>query len=212
MTAKPQGPPGRNEIESLLAFWFDGDANDAASMQRQMRRWFESTPDEDREMAERFGALAVAAAAGACEGLAREPRGRLGLILLLDQLPRNLHRGRAEAFISDARALELCVSGMRLGLHVALTPLERIFFSMPLQHAESREIQKLSVETFAALATLPAPPPLAAALRDCAHYAVAHRDIVERFGRFPYRNRALGRTSTEAEIEFLASWGPGFGQ
>jgi uncharacterized protein (DUF924 family) len=212
MTAKPGSPLPHPDVEALLAFWLDVDTSDAAGMNERMRRWFSSTAEEDRELGQRFGALAREALSGALDGLAATPRGRLGLILLLDQLPRNLHRGRPEAFAGDSRALGLCLDGMDRGQDRALAPIGRIFFYMPLQHAEDRATQARSVATFTALAAEPAPPPLAAALRNCADYAVAHRDIVERFGRFPYRNRTLGRESTREELKFLAGGGPRFGQ
>ena len=212
MTAKPDNPLPHQGVEALLELWFDVDPNDTAGIDEQMRLWFSSSAAEDRELESRFGTLAGEAAAGALDSLAALPRGRLGLILLLDQLPRNLHRGRPAAFAGDFQALALCLDGLDRGLHAALAPMERIFFCMPLQHAEDRAIQARSVATFAALAAAPAPPPLAAALRKCADYAVAHRDIVLRFGRFPHRNRTLGRESTRAEIEFLASGGASFGQ
>ena len=212
MTAKPGTREREARIEALLERWFDVDVRDAAAMADAMRRWFSSTGDEDRDLERRFGALSREALSGSLDDLAAAPRGRLGLILLLDQLPRNLHRGRPEAFAGDSRALALSTDGLDRSQHLALSPVERIFFCMPLQHAEDRALQARAVETFTALAAEPAPPPLAAALRACADYAVAHRDIVERFGRFPYRNRTLGRESTRAELEFLAGGGPRFGQ
>jgi len=212
MTAKAERSVPHRGVEDLLAFWFDFDVGDAAAVNDRMRRWFSSTPAEDREIEDRFAALARDAADGALDALAALPRGRLGLILLLDQLPRNLYRRRPEAFAGDSRALALCTDGLDRGMDTALAAIERIFFCMPLQHAEDRAIQARSVAAFAALATLPAPAPLAAALRNCADYAVAHRDLVERFGRFPYRNRTLGRQSTPAELEFLAAGSATFGQ
>jgi uncharacterized protein (DUF924 family) len=212
MTAKSETSPQHARVEALLDFWFAVDSQDAGSMALQMRRWFSSTEDEDREIGLRFGGLAREAAAGVLDDLVASPRGRLGLILLLDQLPRNLHRGQPAAFAGDTQALLFCVTGMARGQHEALRPLERVFYCMPLQHVEDRRLQAFAVETFAALAALPAPPPLAAALRSCADYAVAHREIVERFGRFPHRNRILGRESTRAELEFLAAGGASFGQ
>jgi len=212
MTAKPDNQLSHPGVETLLGLWFDFDTSDAEAIDERMRRWFSSTADEDRELERRFGTLARDAADGALDTLAASPRGRLGLILLLDQLPRNLYRGRPEAFAGDGRALELSLDGMSRRQDAALTPIERVFFYMPLQHAEDRTIQTLAVTTFAALAAEPAPPPLTAALRNCADYAVAHRDIVERFGRFPHRNRSLGRESTREELEFLAAGGASFGQ
>jgi len=202
----------RAAIEALLGLWFGADPADAAALTRQRQRWFSSSAEDDRELKERFGPLAEAAAAGELDDLARTPRGRLALILLLDQLPRSLHRGTADAFAQDGKALELSIGGMRLGQVEKLEPIERAFYCMPLQHAEARDIQALSVATFAALAAEPAPEPLRAALRGFADYAVVHRDIIERFGRFPHRNKVLGREATDEEREFLESGGPSFGQ
>jgi uncharacterized protein (DUF924 family) len=200
------------EVEALLAFWFDVDTSDRDDLKRAMGRWFSSTSAEDVELARRFGALAADAARGLLDSLSDSARGRLALILLLDQLPRSLHRGTPAAFAQDGRALELCRTGIALGQAEALAPLERVFFCMPLQHAEAPGIQALAVETFEAIAASPGPGTLAAALGTFADYAVLHRNIVERFGRFPHRNRILGRESTPAELEFLESGGPSFGQ
>ena len=212
MTAKPEIPPEHEAVLALLDFWFDVDPGDKAALDDRMRRWFASTADEDRDLEARFGELAQQAADGALDDLAASARGRLALVLLLDQLPRNLHRGTPEAFAGDSQALDLCLSGLNAGLDETLSPVERIFYFMPLQHSEDLADQELAVEVFERLATAPAPPPLAAALRKCADYAVSHRDIVERFGRFPHRNRALGRKSTRAELEFLEAGGASFGQ
>lgn len=202
----------KRELNALLDDWFDVDATDAESLKARNKSWFASTPDQDAALAARYGDLARDAAAGLLDAEAATPRGRLALIILLDQFPRNLHRGTQAAFAGDPKALRHCLDGVREGMPAALEPLERIFFCMPMQHSESREIQALSVETFEQLAHTPAPTPLAAVLEGVADYARMHRDIVERFGRFPHRNRVLGRESTEEELEFLASGGPSFGQ
>lgn len=201
-----------DQVNALLEFWFDVDTSDAEALKRQTRRWFAGTGELDREIRARFGPLALAAAEGRLDGLADSPRGRLALIILLDQLPRSLHRGTPAAFAQDPKALALCLDGMKLGQLDALEPIQRVFFCMPLQHAESRQIQALAVETFRALAAADGPEALTAALEGFADYAVAHRDIIERFGRFPHRNRILGRPSTDAELAFLESGGPSFGQ
>jgi uncharacterized protein (DUF924 family) len=200
------------QIKAMLDFWFDVDPYDAAAMKAKSKKWFASTPAEDRELAAQFGSLAEAAAAGELDPLAMTAEGRLGLIILLDQFPRNLNRGTSAAFAQDPKALDLCISGMRHGDLETLPALQSVFFCMPLQHAESREMQALSVTIFENLATAEAPAPLAAALKNFADYAVMHRDIIERFGRFPHRNKVLGRQSTGAELEFLDSGGPSFGQ
>ena len=199
-------------IDALLDFWFDGYAVDADRLNLLKKLWFAATPDQDAELRERFGNLAEAASRGELDVWADTPRGRLALIVLLDQLPRSLHRGKRDAFAEDTRALELCLEGLELRFDAALVPLERVFFYMPLQHAESPVIQALSVETFGKLTEAEAEKPIASALGNAADFALVHRAIIDRFGRFPHRNLALGRETTEAEREFLASGASSFGQ
>lgn len=205
-------PEPEPRLEALLRFWFDLDANDEQAIERAMRRWFFSTEADDKLLASRFGELAEAAADGELDAFAATPRGRLALIILLDQLPRSLYRGTPRAFATDGKALDLALEGLAAGFPETLTPLERMFFLMPLQHAESRAVQRLSVDTFEALAASDLPEALAATFARTAEFARLHRDIIERFGRFPHRNRTLGRSSTAAEREFLDSGGPSFGQ
>jgi len=200
------------QVRALLDFWFDVDPADVAALTAQMRRWFASTPDEDAALAERFGALAREAAAGTLDAWTGSPQGRLALIILLDQLPRNLYRGQPEAFARDPKAAALCLGGIELGMHETLSPLERVFFLMPLQHAESLPVQDLSLRVFGELSRQAADGPLADLLQNVADYAAEHRKIIKRFGRFPHRNRILGRDSTDEELEFLAAGGPSFGQ
>lgn len=196
----------------MLDYWFDGDPADADRPDQLMRKWFAGSADQDRELAQSFGELVQSAGAGELDPWAATPRGRLALIILLDQLPRSLFRGTAGAFACDPRALELCLGGLDRGQDRALHSLERLFFCMPLQHAESREIQARSTEEFEALASSADDGPMASALRTAADYAREHREIIEKFGRFPHRNRTLGRPSTDAELKFLNSGGPTYGQ
>jgi uncharacterized protein (DUF924 family) len=199
-------------IESLLDFWFESSPTDERQLARLFRRWFQSSEEDDRELEARFGELSEAAAAGNLDFWRTTARGSLALILLLDQLPRNRHRGTAAAFAQDAKALALCTQGIARGIDRELAPLERGFFYMPLQHDESREIQAQSVDVFGALAAAPAPESIRSVLEGFARYAELHRDIIERFGRFPHRNRILERASTREEREYLADGGPSFGQ
>jgi uncharacterized protein (DUF924 family) len=175
-----------------------------------MRLWFgdpnapELTPQADELIAERFGPLMKSAAQGALSAWESSPRRRLALILLFDQFPRNVHRGRAASFAQDQRALSLAVSGMQFGADAALDPLERLFFYMPLMHAESLEVQEESVAAFRRLQD-EAPAELRAQFDRALHAARLHREVIARFGRFPHRNRILGRGDTPAELEWLAS-------
>ena len=174
-----------DEARSVRDFWFGPLPMSAEDFNRRMRFWF---GDESSEM-----------------------RRRLSLILLLDQFPRNMFRGSARAFATDGQALALTLSGMQSAADAALDAVERLFFYMPLQHAESREVQDESVAAYRRLLSESTPelhPAFAAGLRS----AENHRGIIEKFGRFPYRNRVLGRTSTPQELEWLRKGGESFGQ
>jgi uncharacterized protein (DUF924 family) len=167
-------------------------------------------PQTDEHIRLSFTELMQQAAAGDLVSWESGPRRRLALILLLDQFPRNLYRNRAAAYAQDRHALELAIGGMQLGADAALDPVERIFFYMPLQHAESNEVQEESLAAFRRLAA-EAPPTLASVFAGVSHYAQAHHDVIKRFGRFPHRNRPLGRPSTAEELAWLAAGGAGFG-
>ncbi len=198
-----------DRTEEILAFWFGSLPTTAAELERRMIVWFggaepERQAERDREIRERFGELIERAAAGELAGWAGTPRGRLALILLLDQFPRNVYRGTARAFAYDDAALGLALAGIEAGDDRALDPVERIFFYLPLQHAESREMQRRSVTAYRRL-LLEAPLELQAQFAETLGFAEEHRAVVERFGRFPHRNRALGRESTAEERDYLQS-------
>ncbi|RIL06280.1 MAG: DUF924 domain-containing protein [Proteobacteria bacterium] len=197
--------------EALLHFWFGRVPPTPESVAARATFWFEPTPEEDADLARRFGALHAEAHAGELDAWQDEPRGALALVLLLDQLPRNLFRGSARAFASDARALAVARAALARGDDAELVPIETAFLLLPLEHAESMEAQEESVRRVEALAH-GAPPAWREMLEGWADYARQHRDIVARFGRFPHRNRALGRASTAEESAFLSAGGPSFGQ
>ncbi|MFQ5761239.1 MAG: DUF924 family protein, partial [Acidiferrobacterales bacterium] len=141
----------------------------------------------------------------------QHPRGRLALIVLLDQFSRNIYRGTAQAFAQDELALSLCLQGIDIGHDLALRPIERTFHYLPMEHAESLEMQDKSVQHRRQLvASLP--PAMAKKSQFSLDLAISHRDIIARFGRFPHRNRLLGRVSTAAEREYLSQGGATFGQ
>ena len=159
----------------------------------------------------RFGKLLASGAAAECQSWKATPRGRLALILLFDQFPRNVYRGTAKAFSFDQRALELTRSGIDAGLDRSLAALERMFFYMPLQHAEASDVQDSSVALFEALA-LSCPPEQRPYFQWSLGFAREHRDLIARFGRFPHRNRVLERESTAEETAYLQGGGKTFGQ
>jgi uncharacterized protein (DUF924 family) len=198
--------------EDILAYWFAAPPASKPELDAAMKRWFGGGADQDATIARRFRATIDAAARGELEAWAANARSRLALILLLDQFPRSVHRRTQLAYAQDARALDLTLSGIDSGLDRQLAPLERMFFYMPMQHAESREIQERGVVEFARLAEEAPEGYLRNTLAGSADYAKQHRDIIARFGRFPHRNAALGRQSTAAEASYLAQDAPKFGQ
>ncbi|HSP98553.1 MAG TPA: DUF924 family protein [Candidatus Dormibacteraeota bacterium] len=196
--------------EAVLAFWFGPPDADAATRARHEARWFAGGPAVDAEVAQRFAGDVAAAVRRQRDGWAATARGRLALILLLDQFPRHLYRGRAEAFASDRHAQALALAGIDAGLDTQLGDAERAFFYMPLHHAEDLAVQERGVAAFAALHAA-----CAEAWRGAAaaflKYAREHRDVVARFGRFPHRNAVLGRPATAAERAYLEA-APRYGQ
>ena len=172
--------------------------------------WFGFDPAQDEDLRRRYGALVDEALAGGLADWADAPLGRLALVLLLDQLPRNLFRRQARAFAGDARAQALTHAAVASGEDERLPVVARVFLYMPLVHAESLPLQDEAVRCFERLHEQ-APAFCHPTLDENLRYARLHRDIVARFGRFPHRNEALGRESTAEELAFLKD-GPRFGQ
>src|ERR1700728_415228 len=205
-------PPSAQDV---LFFWFGPRPYTAARIHQHARLWFgepdapEITPQTDDLIRERYANLTLAAERGELSAWESSPRRRLALILLLDQFPRNIYRGTARAFAQDLQALSLAVSGMQFGADATLDPVERLFFYMPLMHAESPDVQDESAAAFRRLLD-EAAAELHRIFESNLQYAVAHRDIITRFGRFPHRNLALGRDSTPEEVEWLATAGKDF--
>ncbi|HDZ8914171.1 TPA: DUF924 domain-containing protein [Aeromonas hydrophila] len=196
--------------QPLITFWFGEETDDVTRAKRQAPLWWGKNSATDALLASRFGDLVAAAAAGELAHWADAAEGRLALILLLDQLPRNIHRGTPAAFAQDAKARDLCLKGLSLEADLALPPLGRVFFYLPLEHAESREQQARSVTLFEGLATEQADGPARETFAGFADFARRHQVIVERFGRFPHRNAILGRQDTAEEAAFLLQPGSGF--
>jgi uncharacterized protein (DUF924 family) len=194
----------------ILDFWFgDRSLSDARIARRQSDLWWGASADADRDIARRFALAHERATAGELDAWTGNAQGRLALIVLLDQFSRNMFRGTPRAFACDAQARSLCVDGVAQGVDRGLRPIERVFFYLPLEHAESREDQARSVSLFEALAA-DASAETRELFADYAEYARRHRDIVDRFGRFPHRNAILKRESSAAEQAFLLQPGSSF--
>jgi uncharacterized protein (DUF924 family) len=191
-------------FEDVLRFWFSSlPHGDHAAMARQMEWWFRG--GADAEIVERFPPLLDRAKRNDLDSWSHSPRSRLALIIVLDQFSRTLHRGTAQAFAQDPKALALALEGIENGHYAALeTPWEKTFFFLPLGHSEDltklEQVVKLAEEL-----VKEAPEEMRAMLEFSANQARGHRDIIARFGRHPHRNEVLGRQSTPEELEYLAT-------
>jgi uncharacterized protein (DUF924 family) len=177
-------------IREILDFWFLPLS--APEYGRTQPFWWDSTPALDTEIRSRFGALLDKAVTGELDAWRKSPDGALALILLCDQFSRNMHRRTARAFSGDVRARE--TARYALARHYpSVYPTDmRVFFFMPFQHSEDLGDQDFCCTLFATLGN-----------EDNDKYAIEHRDIVARFGRFPHRNDVLGRVSTAEELDYL---------
>ncbi len=198
-------------IEEILSFWFGEIDADGLAKQEQVKRWFRTSTETDKLIRERFESDLQKAIQGQLTSWEQYPRGRLALIVLLDQFSRNIYRGTAQAFAQDELALSLCLQGIDIGHDLALRPIERTFYYLPMEHTENLEIQDKCVQHYEQLVTS-VPPATAKKLQSSLDYVISHRHIIARFGRFPHRNKLLGRASTAAEREYLSQGGATFGQ
>jgi len=197
--------------EDVLAYWFGDALQEPEEADRRMRFWFGSDPRTDDEIRARFAPAVKAAGEGAYAQWETEPRPALALVIVLDQFPRNIHRGTAAAFQHDAQALRSARHGVEAGHLPLLSTLEQGFFLMPYQHSEALFCQREGYALFERMAG-EAAPSLRAVADEMLKYARLHLEIIERFGRFPHRNAIVGRASTPAELEYLESHGEAFGQ
>lgn len=198
-------------IDQIVSFWFMEQSLSGPQIDARMDVWFGENADFDREISETYGDDVEQAAAGERDHWAESAHGRLALILLLDQFRRNIFRNTADAFSRDKAALKLCVEGAMAKKDKGLSPIERVFFYMPLQHAESRKVQAKSVRIFNRIAEAVSPT-MKETFETFAQFAELHADIVQQFGRFPHRNKLLNRQNTPEEEEYLAADAPSFGQ
>lgn len=190
----------------VIEFWFGAEGTSEADQERLARRWFVRSDEFDAEIRLRFGALVDAAIAGDLDGWARSARGRLALLLVLDQFPRNLYRESPAAFAGDPAAQRHAIEGLARGDDLALAPRYRPFCYLPLEHAEDLALQQRCVALFAALAADEASVPRER-YQMYLDYARRHRTVIERFGRFPHRNRILGRATSPEEQVYLDAGG-----
>jgi len=188
---------------AVLDFWFLPPDHPGHGAYRP--EWFRKDEAFDAAIRERFGAAVEAALSGPVSVDAPDAD-LLATILLLDQFTRNIFRGTAQAFAGDPQALQIAESLVAAGRDKNLSPWQRWFAYLPFEHSESLLEQERSVALFSALAR----EMQHEAFDSARDYALRHRAVIERFGRFPHRNAILGRESTAAEIEFLEQPGSSF--
>jgi uncharacterized protein (DUF924 family) len=194
----------------VLDFWFAGARDDAAHVRARIDVWFGVHAEFDRACREHWTDLLEVALRGELDLWRSTDRGTLALIILLDQLTRNIHRGTARAYAGDVKARALADYGLAHGFDRALAPIERLFFYTPYEHAEDLAGQDRYIELGAKLGDGAAEFAWLAPLSVQSGHE--HREIIARFGRFPHRNAVLGRPSTSAEREWLAAQGRNWGQ
>jgi uncharacterized protein (DUF924 family) len=176
----------RPSPSDVVAFWRDAGPE----------RWFKKDPQFDEEIRRRFLALHEAAARGDLKDWESTAEGALALLILLDQFPRNMFRGSARAFATDPLARAVTASALLNGFDAQVAPEMRSFFYLPFEHSEDMADQERGIALYTA-----------AGDTDGLKWANLHADIVRRFGRFPHRNAALGRTTTPEEQRFLDEGG-----
>ena len=189
-----------HDAQAVLDFWFGVPGSPEHGSDRP--EWFRKDAGFDARIRERFGRLISAVLGGARFGAA--PQETLAAIVVLDQFTRNVHRDTPLAFAGDAQALALAQAMTARGADHGLPVLQRSFVYLPFEHAEDPALQDRSVRCFEALAAS------APAMRDRLDYAIRHRDVIRRFGRFPHRNEILGRVSSTDEGTFLQQPGSRF--
>ena len=197
-------------IDEVLDYWFGPSWDDSSRTGERTGLWWGGR-ERDQEIRERFGPRVAAAERGELDDWAGTPEGALALVIIVDQFRRNVFRGEPEAFADDARALTICLRAQDEGWDRELPAVPRVFLYMPMQHAEDLGVQDRAVRVFQALAD-EQPETGRKTFQGFADYAVKHRDLIARFGRFPHRNRILGREPTPEETAYLEDGGATFGQ
>jgi len=185
-----------DRAKALLDFWFGPEGDPARDQHREI--WFRASEEFDAALRREFLADYEAAAVGTLRSWEASPEGALALVLLLDQLPRNIFRETPRAYATDAAACATADRALERGFDQIVPPAWRLFFYMPFHHSENIADQRRSVALFDAL---PRHPDRRGSLR---RYGCPYIEVIERFGRFPHRNEILGRQSTAAEISFMA--------
>ncbi len=189
------------QFEEVLEFWFGKPDSEDYGQPRQV--WFRKNKEFDEEVKSRFLSIYQQAVEGQLQHWEETAEGCLALIIVFDQLPRNMFRNKPEAFASDYLALKYANKAIEQNFDSSLLPIQRWFIYIPFEHSENLEDQRTCVQLFSSLEHHPESA-------NTIDYARRHLEVIERFGRFPHRNIILGRESTQEELEFLQQPGSSF--
>ena len=198
-------------LAQVLEYWLGAEQPTNVTALERQSLWFTKSEAVDEEIRHLFGGVMQEVLAGKLDAEAHAPLGRLALIIVLDQFMRNAHRGTPKSFAGDDKALQLALDGVAHGHDTdeSIPSVARIFFYLPLEHAENLAMQNHSVVAFEQLAH-ESDPANRTFFDNTLDYARRHREVIERYGRFPHRNAILGRESTPEEKAYLAQPGAGF--
>jgi uncharacterized protein (DUF924 family) len=192
------------QIEEILDFWFGQPGTEEAAYAHRRKFWFIKSSHVDQTICDRFLTVYEQAAAGDYDLWEASPQGTLALIIVLDQFPRNMFRQKPRAFATDSKALAIAKKAIAKGFDQILEPIQRLFIYLPFEHSEHLSDQEESVKLVQALCAV------SSEFGDCLDYAIRHRDVIARFGRFPHRNAILNRSTTSEEALFLQERGSSF--
>jgi uncharacterized protein (DUF924 family) len=189
-------------FDKVNKYWFGRVEETVVPSERRARLWFGESLEIDTEIKELFANELEDVREGRCTVWENSPRGKLAMIIMLDQFSRHLHRGYPQSFSKDDYALSICIQGMETQEDHSLSLIERVFFYFPLLHSEHLKHQEESIRAYQMLVEL-AFPETQVNYESFFKFANHHYSIVRRFGRFPQRNEIMGRESTDEELEYL---------
>ena len=195
--------------KEILSVWFGEKELGLHYPKTQSELWFRNGKAYDKIISQRFGKLHQQACENKLDDWQQQPLTSLALIILRDQFSRHIYRETARAFAQDKQTQQLVFEGIKKGYDKKLLPAQRVFYYLPLEHAEDREVQKQSVTAFTILVD-DLPEDIRQEYASTLNFAIRHKEVIDRFGRFPDLNAILGRKSTAEEIEFLTQPGSSF--
>lgn len=196
---------GGDSVANILSFWFGNISRPDSLPIEKISIWGSDSLEIDHQIMNNFGQEVINAQKGEYNSWRNTPRGRLALILLLDQFPRRIYRNQPRSFMFDRMARALVLEGIQKGDDKQLFPIERAFFYLPLEHSEDLGMQNLSVASYQQLLA-ESPEVLKHQMQDFLRFAMMHQQQIARYGRFPHRNMILNRESTPEETQFLMRW------